>query len=161
MGLYRKIWRTIRESKSQYVGAAVLIALCCLLFSVFNTMGTDVTNNLAFFKTENVQEDAYFILTGELGDAPALERKYDLLLERRGAADFDYADGVTLRVLSETKKVDLHAVVGGEDIQSDHDVLVDPEFAKAHDIKIGVTVELFGEPFTVTGYVCRRTISIR
>ena len=154
MRLHKKILRTVLEHKTQYLGAIVLIALGCLLFSVFNIMGTNVINNLAAFKSDNVQEDANFLTAAAIDDIPALEAEYNVLLEQRGAADYDYTEDTTLRVLSATEKVDLYAVVKGADLSGEHDILLDPEFAKSHKIEIGSSVEIFGEKFFVCGYVC-------
>lgn len=153
MGLHKKILRTMREHKSQYLGATVLIALSCLLFSLFNITGNDVASNLAEFKSSQMQEDASVILKSELSDIPSLESEYAVLIERRGAADAAYGSDATLRLLSATQKIDKYAVVKGRDISGNHEILIDPAFAKAHRIAIGSAVKVFGREFTVSGYV--------
>lgn len=152
-GLTKKVPRTMAEHKSQYIGAALLIALSCLIFSVFNIMGTDLQRNLELFKTDHVQEDASFILKSDLSDLSSWENRYHAVIERRGSADASFADSATLRVLSATEKVDTYAVVKGRGLSGDDDILVDPAFAAAHQVAIGEDVTIFGKSFRVRGYV--------
>ena len=152
-GLNKKIPRTVAEHKSQYIGAVLLIALSCMVFSVFNIMGTNLLNNLEIFKSSDVQEDANFLLKSDLDNIPALETQYHAVIERRGSADASFSDSTTLRVLSATEKVDRYAVVEGSVLSGDSDILVDPAFASAHHIAIGSSVHIFGKSFRVCGYV--------
>jgi putative ABC transport system permease protein len=152
-GLGKKVLRTMLEHKSQYIGAAVLVALSCMVFTAFNIMGVNVEDNLAEFKNVNVQEDASFILANNLNDEAALEAKYNAVIERRGCADADYDGSSTLRILSATEKVDKYAVVKGEALSGDGDILVDPAFADAHGIELGDFLAIFGKSFRVCGYV--------
>lgn len=151
MALNKKIPRTILEHKSQYFGAAILVALSCMLFAVFNIMGENVLNNLAAFKSDDVQEDASMILSSDLADLPSLESKYNMLIEKRGSADCAYGTDTTLRILSATKKVDRYAVIKGSGLSGDTDILVDPAFAEAHNIAVGSSIHIFGQDFTVKG----------
>ena len=152
-GLDKKILRTVWEHKSQYIGAAVLIALSCMVFSVFNIMGTDVLDNLAEFKSSRVQEDASFLLKSDLNDISSVEARYGAVIEKRGCADAAFGSGSTLRVLSATEKVDRYAIIKGDGLTGDGDILIDPAFAKAHAIAIGSRVKVFGKSFRVSGYV--------
>lgn len=151
--MLKKILRTMREHKSQYIGAIILIILSCMTFSVMNIMSVNMYSNLDEFKSSYIQEDAYFVLSSELENIEELENKYDLTLERRGSTDFSVDDSTTLRILSQTSKVDKHIVIRGNDLTKDDDLLIDPAFAKAHAINIGDELTVFNKTFNVSGFV--------
>ncbi|RDU24681.1 ABC transporter permease [Anaerosacchariphilus polymeriproducens] len=153
MIINKKIIRNIKEQKVPYIGSIVLIALSSMLFIVFNIMGTNVTKNLAEFKEDYVQEDASFVVQSPLKNISELESKYNLILEERNSADYAYDKKSTLRVLSKTKKVNQYVVLNGEDIKNNDEILIDPEFAKAHRIKLKQKIKLFQRSYTVIGFV--------
>lgn len=152
MIINKKIIRTMKMHKAQYIGSIVLISISCILFSMFNIMGINITRNLKDFKKYNVQEDASVILQNKLNDIPLLENTYNLILEERGAADYEFNEKSTLRVLSKTEKIDKYAVVKGRDISGTGEVLLDPGFAKAHNIDIKSHITIFRKDFVVVGF---------
>ena len=153
MVINRKIVRTMKEHKAQYFGSILLIALSCMLFSMFNIMGKEMERVLSDFKKINVQEDASFIVQTKLQEVSALEKKFNLILEERGFADDTYAVNSILRVLSKTNGIDKYTVIQGKDMTQSKDVLLDPGFAKAHNITLNNQIQLFGTNFTVTGFI--------
>ena len=154
MSLRKKVIRTVLMHRSQYIGAMILVLLSCALFVTFNTMGANVQKSLDTFKSRNVQEDAYFVAAEPLKNTNALQSEYDVRIEERRAYDLAYGDTATLRVLSATDTIDRYEVTKGADLNHPNDILLDSAFAAAHDIRIGDTLRVFGEDFTVAGFAC-------
>ncbi|UNC91168.1 ABC transporter permease [Candidatus Contubernalis alkaliaceticus] len=153
MVIHKKIRRTLNEQKAQYIGCTLLIALSCALFVIINIMGANIILSMDTLKTQHNQEDASFILQETVKNLDSLQRKYNIDLEERFAADYPFNSGTILRILSSTRTVNRYAVIQGEELQKDTDILVDPGFAAAHDIRIGDRLDLFQNTFTVTGFV--------
>lgn len=93
-----------------------------------------------------LQEEGTQNLEG--GEAGAEQMQTD------GAVDTNRQETV-LRILGENEKVNLVDILEGEDISADEDILISRRFAEGHDIRIGDTMELFGQKFTVCGYAAR------
>jgi putative ABC transport system permease protein len=152
MKLNKKIIRTILEHKSQYLGSIILIALSCLVFSMFNIFGTNIIQNLTDFKTNYNQEDASFLTMSDIDHPDELEKEYSLLLEERYYLDTQYDARATLRLLTPTQKINRYYVSQGTDIEKENDVLLDPAFAKAHNISIGDRMVSGNKELFVTGF---------
>lgn len=154
MKLNKKIKRTFFEHKSQYIGAIVLILFSCMLYTTFNIMGSNIIRNLDLYITNNIQEDAYFISANNINNISQLEKKYNVILEKRGSFNFNYSDQSTLKILSATSKIDKYSITEGSDLKNDNDLLIDPGFARAHKIKIGDTINFYGQTFYIVGFAC-------
>lgn len=152
MKLNKKIIRTILEHKSQYFGSILLIAFSCLVFSMFNIFGINIIQNLTAFKTNYNQEDASFLTMNEIADQDKLEKEYSLLLEERYYLDIQYDSKSTLRLLTPTQKVNRYYITNGKDIEKENDVLLDPAFAKVHNIGIGDQIKSGNKELFVTGF---------
>jgi len=153
MVLRKKIKRTILEKKALYLGSIVLIMFSTMLFSSLNIAGYNLKGNLESFREENVLEDDFFILQNQIDDIPALEKEYNLILEERYSIDYKLDEDTTLRILSATEKIDKYAVVAGNPIKNSGEILLDPSFAKVHDIELNSEIKLNGTDYKVVGYM--------
>lgn len=150
MALNKKIRRTMLANKAQYFGSAALIAISCLLFTMFNGLTENMNRNLLFFVNNYVQEDASFITDKKLSNLPELEARFQMSVEEGGSFDYTDSRDKTLRIFAETGKVNLYAVTEGDKL-SGNDMVIDPAFAKANGIKIGDSIEILGRSFRVSG----------
>jgi putative ABC transport system permease protein len=141
------------EKKAQFFSAWFLIVISTIVFYSFTAAGANLIENLHIFFKENKVENAYFITQKPLNDIEEIEKQSGVKIEKRLAADISYSKDSILRVLDETDDINLATVVEGDKLSSDHDILVDKGFAKAHDMEIGNEVELGGETFRVSGYM--------
>lgn len=153
MILNKKIKRTMNEHKSQYMGSIMLIIICCILYCSFNIAMTDVLSNLKSFRLENKLEDASFIVQKPLTNVNELENKYDLLLEERKSADYNFDSNSVLRVLAETEKIDKYAVIDGNALHNDNEILINKGFAKAHSLAINDNLKINNTNFKIAGYM--------
>ncbi|OEF99967.1 hypothetical protein BHF71_07160 [Vulcanibacillus modesticaldus] len=153
MVLHKKITRTLLEHKAQYIGSILLIIISSLLFTALNISGVNIQDNLAVFRVNNVVEDASFITQNKIDNVAELEEKFQLILEERKQYDYKFDEQATLRILSETKKVDKYAVVKGHLLQKSREILIDQAFAKAHDLDINDELMLENNLFTIVGFM--------
>lgn len=153
MILNRKVLRTMMAYKSRYIGAILMIIVCCALYTAFHMSVPHLQQGLDDFKQDHAIEDAYFMTQEPLQDLEAWEEEYHLTLEERLTWDYSYDDDVTLRMLSETEKLNRYSVIDGTPIQGNNDILIDPHFASAHSLHIGDKLSIAGEDYTIQGFV--------
>lgn len=151
MIINKKIKRTMLESKSQYVGSLVLIIFSCLLFIMFNLLSVNMTRISSSFETDYKQEDASFMVDKKLNNIEALEAKFNASIEETKFADYAVNKDKTLRVFRENTKVDIPAIIEGKALKSG-EVLIDPSYAKANNIKIGDAMQIYNMTFKVSGF---------
>lgn len=114
---------------------------------------TDVLSNLKSFRLENKLEDASFIVQKPLINVNELENKYDLLLEERKSTDYNFDSKSVLRVLAETEEIDKYAVIDGNALHNDDEILINKGFAKAHSLAIDDNLKINNTNFKIVGYM--------
>lgn len=140
------------ESKSQYVGSLVLIIISCLLYTMFNQLSSNMINIKTSFEKNYVQEDASFITDKKLSNIKHLESKYDMSIEENRSIDYSVSKDKTLRIFSENKKVNIPAIIEGNKL-SGKDILIDPAYAKANNLKVGDNIKLYNQNFKISGFM--------
>ncbi|XEC95118.1 ABC transporter permease [Paenibacillus tarimensis] len=153
MVLGKKVWRTMKQHKSQYYGSAFLILISSMMFSLFLVAGINVQENLNEFRITHHVEDAHFVVQEPLQDLETLERQFGVSLEEKQYIDVFYDQDSVLRVLSEPEGINLYATVQGRALSQAGDVLLDPGFAKAHSLNVGDSIEVNGKTFTIRGFI--------
>lgn len=152
MTLRKKILCSIPKNLSFYVTASLLTALTVMMwvgaFSVSMTIRetyTDVFENA-------VIEDGNFTASSVISEQEIqkLEADFDVILEEQIFRNTELS-GNTLRVFADTEKLDKNVIIEGTAPRADSDILLTYDFAEAHNIGIGDSVELFGKTFTVSG----------
>ena len=159
MVIHRKIRRSVKANISFYLVSAVLTAITvAMIIGACATADTLEQEAGGMLDTYQV-EQAEFKMDGMLSEEQirAFEKEYDLLLEEQVSCDVrvKIGAGTVLRILGENEKVNLVDILEGEDISADDDILISRRFAEGHGIQIGDVMELFGQVFTVSGYVAR------
>ena len=152
MTLRKKILRSIPKNLSFYVTASLLTALTVMMwigaFSVSMTIAETYTD--MFEKA--VIEDGNFTASYAISETDIQELETDLgvILEEQRFRNTELS-GSTLRVFSDTEKLNKNVIIEGTELRTDSDILLTYDFAKAHSIGVGDNVELFGKTFDVTG----------
>ncbi|WKY46579.1 FtsX-like permease family protein [Eubacteriaceae bacterium ES3] len=152
MKINRKIFRTIFKHKSQYFGASLLVALSCMIFTMFGIFGVNILDNLEQFKEEYHQQDAFFIPLGKLSEPTKFEDEYHVKLEERYYQDLEYSDTAKIRLLSAAEEIDQYYVMEGKKLSADDEILIDPGFAAAHDIQVDDHVTFADIDYHVVGF---------
>jgi len=155
MIINRKIKRTMIENKSQYLGSLLLIIISCLMYTMFNQLTSNLTVIKSSFEKNYVQEDSSFIIDKKLVNLSKLESKFNIIIEETGTFDYSLSkdkkeNGKTLRVFSENKKVNIPAIIEGTNLGA-WDILIDPAYAKANNIKMNDNIKIYGRIFKVSG----------
>ncbi|MBP3039150.1 ABC transporter permease [Bacillaceae bacterium Marseille-Q3522] len=153
MVINRKVKRTMMEHKAPYIGSIFLIILSCLIFSLFDMVSINLEKNNQAFQEEYVQEDAHFSAQQPIENLSELEDQYHVRLEERLSFDEELGDGKVLRLFTPSEKINQLYVKEGETIRGEQDLLLDVNFATAHELEIGDTYEISGETFTITGFM--------
>ena len=111
MKLNRRYTRNIRENLSFYISSTVLTVVTLLLYFLFNIAGNAILDFGDEFFARNKVEDAHFFTYLLIPDEalPRLEEKYNLTLEAQRYINIE-TDGVTARVFSRTKEIDLYEI---------------------------------------------------
>lgn len=152
MILNKKINRTMLEHKSQYIGSIVLIALSCLMFSLFGVVIENVDINNKEYRNVTIQEDAQFMVQKNIGNISEIESKYNALIEERTSFDYNFTNSKTLRLFTPANKVDKAYITEGRNIKNSREILLDPAFARAQKIKIGNNFKIYNKNYKVTGF---------
>lgn len=147
--LLRKSLRTIKENKAQYFGAFFMLLISSMLIVGMTMVAGNLGIIFDAFSTSNMLGDVEFGASAEI-DKESLGDRFDVVIEKGAVADYELKPGQTLRIFSENAKVNLHAVIEGRAL-GENEILIDPLFASANDLKIGDTLVINGMEYEVSG----------
>ncbi len=153
MIINKKIMRTMLESKSQYFGSLALIIISCLLFTMFHLLSNNLSGITSSFEKKYVQEDADLMTDQALANLEELESEFNVTLEEGRTFDYSLPEDKVIRVFSENVKVNIPAVIKGSALKEDHDLLIDPSYAKANSLNLGDTLKIYDETFQISGFM--------
>lgn len=149
MTLQRRITRTFRENKAQYLSAFFMVMISSMLFVGMNLVANNLRLVFDTFAENSQLEDAQFAADSELAIAD-LENQFNARIEQSGVADFEVEPGQTLRIFPANEKLNRYALLEGNALD-DNSILLDPLFAKAHDLAAGDSLVVAGQEYTVAG----------
>ncbi len=152
MVIDKKIKRTMLEYKAQYLGSLLLIIFSCMLYTMLNQLSHNLTAITSSFEKNYVQEDANFIADKKLSNISQLEAKFQMKLEENKTLDYPVSEDKTLRLFSQSTKVNLPAIIEGKNL-SGSDILLDPAYAKANKLRIGDTIKVYDKNLKISGFV--------
>ncbi|PYI55544.1 ABC transporter permease [Paenibacillus flagellatus] len=151
MVIDKRIKRVFLENKAPYIGSMLLIALSCFLFTCLVAMGGNLSRLTYQFETKYAQEDASFTTVRSIGRLEELEAAADARIEEGRMFDYTLSEGITLRLFSKNDRINLPAVLEGKPLGGKGDILLNPAFAAAHEVKIGDVLKIADRSFTVAG----------
>jgi putative ABC transport system permease protein len=149
MALLRKTLRTIRDNKAQYLGAFFMVLLSSLLLVGMSMVGNNLGIIFDAFSSTNMLGDAEFRTAAPI-DVPALESRFNAVIERSSVIDYELQPGQTLRIFSQNTRANTHAVIAGEDLTG-NTILIDPLFASGNQLNIGDTLTIGGKGYPISG----------
>ncbi len=153
MALNKRVFRFLKENKLRYLGILALIILGSYIFVVAAGLSQNLANLVTTFTKEHVQEDLSFNADKAVLDSAKIEKEAGAVIEDYMSFDAALSDTLTLRILSETKKVNIPAVTEGRALSGPGEILLDPAFAKANGYPVGSQIEAAGKTLTVAGFV--------
>lgn len=153
MVLNRRVFRFLKENKLRYLGILALIILGSYTFVVAADLAQNLAHLVTTFTKGHMQEDLSFSADRAISDVAKLEKKAGAVIEDYMLYDAALSDTLTLRVLSETKEVNIPAVIEGRALSRPGEILLDPAFAKANGYPVGSQIEASGKTFKVVGFV--------
>jgi putative ABC transport system permease protein len=152
MIINKKIKRTMLENKSQYLGSLVLIILSCLLFTMLNLLSVNMSRLFSDFSENYTQEDADFMTDVPINNISEIEETYHLRMEEAKTYDYAVSQDKVLRIFSENSKVNIPAIIEGSKL-SGNDVLIDPAYAKANQLKVNDSIQIYDKAYRIAGYM--------
>lgn len=153
MALNKRILRMLSEHKAKYIGVLVLILLGSFVMVLMTGIGQNMDGLITSFIEQNRQEDACFALDAPISNIAKLEDTTGSIIEAQHSSDISLSDTLTLRLLSETKKVNIPAITEGRGINQNGEILLMSAFATANGYEIGESIEAGGKAFTVVGFM--------
>lgn len=151
MVMHKKIVRTMLAHKAPYLGSFILIILSCLIFTVFGMASFNLDRNNRAFQQDYAREDVHFAVQQPIDNVRQLEQRYHVRLEKRLSFDAKLGGGTSLRVMTVGKKINRPYLVKGKPIHSDHELLIDAQFAKAHNLTVGDRYTVDQHSFRISG----------
>lgn len=149
---YRRIFRELKANKARYFMIFLILAVV-LTMVVENIMAaSSVKDQMTDYLKKCNVEDGEFITVFQLTD----EQKDELSdkgaeLEEQFYADYEYSEGVVLRVFGDRENINLLNMTEGSRPNADDDIVIENRFAQAHGISTGDKVEVGRKAFNVTG----------
>lgn len=151
MTLHRRFLRTVRERKARYIGILVLIVLGSYVYTVAAGLAENLADLVTSFTEEHMQEDASFSAETDISKIKAIEKAAGAIIEEYFLYDVPLSETLTLRLLSETKRINTPEATEGQLLSKPGELLLDPSFAKTNGYTIGSRIEAAGKSFTVVG----------
>jgi len=153
MALYKRVWRILKENKLRYLGVLILIILGSYTFILAAGLSQNLGALVITFTEGNKQEDLSFKTDKAITGSAELEKAANAVIEEYRSFDAALSDSLTLRLLSKTEKLNIPAVIEGQELSGPGEILLDPAFAKANGYPVGSQIEAAGKTFTVVGFV--------
>lgn len=156
MKINKRYTRNIKQNLSFYVVVSLLTMLISVIIIAAASSGLTMNATFSSILERNKVEDAQFITLLPVSDTDIenIEDEFNVSMEYMRYYDKD-EEGYTIRILGSASEMNLYEVTEGNDISSEHDMLISEQFAQKHDISIGDKVEFAEDEFTITGYMYR------
>lgn len=151
MVLNKRVFRMLKGNLLRYIGVLMLIILGSYSFIVAAGLSQNLANLVTTFTDEHMQEDLSFSSDRAISNREELEGEFNVILEEYLSFDAGLSDTITLRILSETERINIPAVTEGQKLSGSGEILLDPAFAKANDYSVGSQIEVEDKAFTVVG----------
>lgn len=149
MPLLHKTFRTIMENKAQYLGIFIMVLVSSMLLVGMTMVADNLGHIFESFSANNRLADAEFS-TDTAIDIDALEKRFNAIIEQSSVADYESQPGQTLRIFSENSRLNLPAVMEGNDLTG-NDILIDPQFSAANDLNVGDSLMIRGKSYEISG----------
>lgn len=153
MALNKRVLRTLRETPLRYLGVLVLIILGSYAFILAAGISQNLDTLVTTFTEGHMQEDLSFSTDRGILKLEEMEKETDAIIDGYRSYDASLSDSLTLRLLSETEKLNIPAVIEGQALSGTGEILLDPAFAQANGYPVGSQIEAAGKTFTVVGLV--------
>ena len=153
MVLNKRVFRMLKENLLRYIGVFMLIIIGSYTFIVTAGLSQNLANLVTTFTEEHMQEDLSFATDRPISNREELEKELNMILEEYMSFDANLSDTITLRLLSETGRVNTPAVIEGQMLLGHGEILLDPAFAKTNGYSVGSQIEVVDKAFTVVGFM--------
>lgn len=160
MTINKRAVRSIKKNISFYIISTILTVLICILIVAPVSTGHNMTKVIDKFVDDYKAEDAEFVTYNPISDddMAKMENDYDVIMEYSRYKDIkiDTGDleGSTIRVFDMPEKLNL-CNVRDSHMPESGEVLLTQNFADAHDIKVGDTVNVGEYSYKVSAFATK------
>ena len=160
MTINKRAARSVKKNIAFYLISIILTALTSMLIVAAISTGHNLTKVVKNFVTDYNAEDAEFVTYKSVPDEDIdkLEKQYDVTMEYTGYKDIQIKSGdlkgVTVRIFALPEKLNLCEVRQGHE-PGDGEALLTQDFADAHKIHVGDTVDLGELSYQVSAYTTK------
>lgn len=156
MIINKRYIRSIKKNIIFYISSSVLTAVAIFIFMTLFSAGVVTQNKISEFFDDNLVEDHQIMTILPISDdqLEKIESDYSVIMEKNVYANFDIGEK-QIRMFEPTSKVNKYAVIEGNDLSSENDLLLSRDYAENNKISIGDSIELGGINFNVCGYTAR------
>lgn len=156
MVINKRVGRNLKHNKAFFIGSSILCMLIVAFIIACTATGKTMSTAVADFYEECNVEDAAFYTGQEIPEEEiqVLEKQYNVDIEQMKYVNVEYDDS-TIRVFSETEKVNLAQIKDGKKVNDGTSILLNDVYCENHDIEIGQSIELLGKQYVVSGFYTR------
>ena len=154
--LNRRYRRNIRHSLSFYLCASLLTALSVLFVVVMYTSMDAIDTTYSSIMNDGNIEDAEFMTFLPIPDAEQgdLANTFNVEIEKISYVEQE-EDDYDLRIFRQSEKINRVQIMDGTAISSPGEILLNPDFAAAHELEPGDSLTIDGEHYLVAGTAVR------
>lgn len=105
------------------------------------------------YEKNYVQEDASFTTDKSMDNLSELESASDAIIEEGKSFDYALPEGSTLRVFTKNDKINIPAIIEGNELKGSGEILLNPAFAAAGNYNVGDVVTILDKQFTIVGFM--------
>lgn len=151
MVINKKIKRNMIEHKITYIISIALLILSSMLFTMFNSTVSSVRSAVEQYKKNCNIEDLFFTSSLELDDLDDIKKEYNLEIEEIQWKDVKVLNNINVRVYKQRKKINLHEIVDGSNLQKEGQIVINPEFYSENNMNFGDKITIQDKKFTLAG----------
>jgi putative ABC transport system permease protein len=156
MELNKRYARNLKSNLAFYVSVAFLTAISAfLMVSMYTSVSMIDTDFAEIMLTGNVEDAQFTTLTAiDPEGIKTIENEYNAELEEIHTVDIEET-GYTLRVFAPTEKINRYQMLEGSNLLTENDILLNRDFALAHDLVVGDRFVMAGNPYSIAGFAVR------
>ncbi|MCR4567052.1 MAG: FtsX-like permease family protein [Pseudobutyrivibrio sp.] len=155
MLLLKRLFRNLRKNISFFLCSTILCGLTVAFIISITSTGMFIHDETLRYYDETNVEDACFSTFQDISDdINKIEDKFNVDIEPVEYDD-EELDGYDLRIFNQSQNINKYVVQEGEDLADDNDILINRFIADAHNIKIGDTLKIANQKYSIKGYFVR------
>ena len=153
--LNKRIPRNLKKNFSRWLAIFVLVVVCMyIVIALWGEAQQIYYNHDKFMKDYNVNDGSFATFARLNDDELAELEDLGFDIEESFYADYNVMSDDLLRVFKNRGEINKICAVDGRIAESDDEILIEQNFAEAHNIKLNDEIEIAGKKLKVCGLGC-------